>query len=154
MRYIIGLGILLIATATKATSSILDKINWSWQSIQGNDIRILKEEISLRLLLLNRSEVSIPLKGFTGTISRDGLQIAKIQSSSLINLPPNEKKLLQLNVKVDTDQLLLQIGDQVENTPSLADLARLLLSDFLEVRGSMNLNGLKVPFYEKIPVIK
>lgn len=149
MRLLVGIGLFvvaLVATGAKAAGSLLEKISWSWQPIRLSDIRILKGDILLRLVVLNRSSVEIPIDRFSGTISRKGVQLATFRTNDIVSLPPGEQKLLQLNVKVDSETFFNHLANELENGISLLDP--------LVIQGYMYVKGVSVPFYEEKQIIK
>ena len=151
MRILVGIGLFIVAavvTGAKAAGSLADKIVWSWQPIRLSDIRVLKEQIILRLVVTNRSSLSLPLERFVGGISRKGVQLATFRTSDIVSLPPGEQKMLQLNVKVDSETMFLALGNEIEQSGDVS------LTDPLVIKGYMYINGVSVPFYEEKQIIK
>lgn len=147
MLRLIGLGLLTVMALRKAADKLLDNVFWSFEKIKKSDLRPFKEELDVRVNVLNQNEFDMPIRNFQGEIFHGNQYLAKFKSEDIFNLPAKTQKRFQLTIKLKSENVFEHLANIAEGgiTEGLKPI---------RIKGHFFLGDKKVPFADEIHFIK
>lgn len=131
-----GLGYALLQTVRK--SQAIKALNWN---VSGVDFNRKDKTFVVMLRLINPANASIRIRSIVGNVLWKGNAAAVIDYRNETVLKPNEEKTLMIAVKPNVD-LVAIISDLVLNKKQA-------FNGTMEINGTINAEGLVVPWYYK-----
>ena len=119
----IGAGFAIYRLAKKAGDEVLSNIEYSWVKFRAKrDIKLLKEEIHLRLNVVNKNPFDLPITKLVGLVKHGGVTLAYFDNTSKITLRSNVKNVLTFKAKYTTGDVLGHLQGMMGGAGALAPL--------------------------------